>query len=301
MIDIILQGTELEIGDFKAALKALAPEVTLLRRQDPSLRLCGVADDADLSTLQAIAKAHAVDCIVVPAGLSVKQFKVFFTDMDSTLIENECIEDMAFAAGRLDELHAAQAKCAEEKRGFQETLRASMKCLAEAPASALEHAVKAERFSFGAENLIRLLKRGGVETYIISCGFSQIAQSAAKKLGMTGVVSNELIVRSDGTLTGEIEGPAGGRLLDADGKRRAMEILAQRHDAKLSEVIAIGDGANDVEMIRAAGLGVAYHPKTALANLARVEINYGGLDVLAHLFIEAWKDAVELYRGTERA
>ena len=301
MIDIILQGTDLEIGDFKQALKALVPEVTLLRRQDPSLRLCGVADDADLSTLKAIAQAHRVDCIAVPAGLSVKRFKLFCTDMDNTLIENECIDDMAYAAGRLDELHAAEAQAALEKRSFQETLRARLKTLAGAPAAAVEHAVQAERFSYGAEPLVKFFKRSGLGTYIISCGFTQIAEAAAKKLGMTGVVCNELLLNADGSLTGRIEGPAGGRLLDADGKRRAVEILAQLHGAKLSEVICIGDGANDVEMIRAAGLGVAYHPKAALANLARVEIQHGGMDVLAHLFIEAWRDAVELYRGTERA
>lgn len=293
--DIVLQGIELETEMFKDAVDALKPAKVLFRRSDPSLRVCGVADNADLSALEALALAHQVDCIAVPADFSIKAFKVWATDMDSTLTQNECIDDMAFAAGCGDEVARVTKEAMHGAWSFTESLEKRVSLLKGTQASVvIDHAIRRERLTYGAEALIKLCRRHGIATYIVSGGFVQIARDTAKELGMTGAVCNELVIDANGMLTGEVRGPAGGRILDADGKRRAVEVLAQIAGADMSQVICSGDGANDVEMVSAAGLGVAFHPKPVLASHAKAVIRFGGLDVLAHLFKECWVDAVRV-------
>ena len=292
MKDIVLQGIDLEVDVFMKAIEALAPEKVLFRRSDPSMRICGVADDADLLPLKALARTHQIDCVTVPADYSIKSFKVWATDMDSTLTQNECIDDMAFAAGCGEEVSRVTHEAMHGGWGFTESLQKRVSLLKGADASiVLSHAIRRERLSDGAETLIKLCRRHGIATYIVSGGFVQIARDTAKELGMTGAVCNELLIDADGKLTGEVRGPAGGKILDADGKRRAVEVLAQLAGGDLSQVICSGDGANDVEMVSAAGLGVAYHPKPVLAEKAKVVIRYSGLDLIAHLFKECWVDA----------
>ena len=178
---------------------------------------------------------------------------------------------------------------------FTESLEKRVSLLKGTQASVvIDHAIRRERLTYGAEALIKLCRRHGIATYIVSGGFVQIARDTAKELGMTGAVCNELVIDANGMLTGEVRGPAGGRILDADGKRRAVEVLAQIAGADMSQVICSGDGANDVEMVSAAGLGVAFHPKPVLASHAKAVIRFGGLDVLAHLFKECWVDAVRV-------
>lgn len=295
MKDIVLQGIDLETEMFKDVVDALKPSKVLFRRSDPSLRVCGVADDADLTALKALAFEHQVDCIDVPADFSIKQFKVWATDMDSTLTQNECIDDMAFAAGCGEEVAALTKEAMHGGWTFNESLVKRVALLKGANASVvLDHAIRRERLSYGAEALIKLCRRHGVATYIVSGGFVQIARETAKELGMTGAICNELLIDVEGKLTGEVRGPAGGRILDADGKRRAVEVLAQLAGAEMSQVICTGDGANDAEMVETAGLGVAYHPKPILEKHANAIVRFGGLDVVAHLFKECWVDAVRV-------
>ncbi len=292
MKDILLSGLDLDLDLFKPLIKKLDPQKVLYRRSDPSLRICGIADDADIKELSAFALEHQVDCIRMPQDLSIKAFKVFATDLDSTLLHNECVDDMAFDAGCIFEVMEITKEAAKEEWPFIDSLVKRVALLKNAPKTVIDHAVKAERFTDGAETLLQLCRRNGLSTYIISGGFKQIAARHAKKLSMTGVVCNELVVK-DGRLTGEVAGPAGGKLLDAAGKRRSLEVLASINGALMTQTIAIGDGMNDIDMVLAAGLGVAFHPKPTLAREnPKAVIRFGGLDVLAHMFKETWVDAV---------
>lgn len=295
MKDILLAGVDLDADAALDLLQRLNPERIRYRRSESIMRAEGVEDGADLSALQTVASGEEFDVIELPSGLSIKQYRMLVSDMDSTLIVNESIDDMAFAAGCFDEVSDLTRRAMEGAWSFDESLRNRVACLKGAPSSVLDHAINAERLTHGADMLMKLCRRNGLCTYVISGGFSQVCLAAVKKLGMTGAVCNELVM-ADGKLTGDVTGPAGGRILNADGKRRAMEILAQTNGIHLSQVIAVGDGANDAEMISAAGLGVGFHPKPYLASRAKASIRHGGLEVLAHFFLESWTDAPTLYK-----
>lgn len=295
MKDILLAGVDLDADAALELLKRLNPERVRYRRSESIMRAEGVEEGADLSALQTVASGQELDVIELPAGLSIKRFRMIASDMDSTLIVNESIDDMAFAAGCYDEVADLTRRAMEGSWSFDESLRNRVACLKGASTDVIDHAINAERLTHGAEMLMKLCRRNGLHAYIISGGFSQVCAAAVKKLGMSGAVCNELVIE-DGKLTGEVTGPAGGRILNADGKRRAMEILAQTNGLSLSQVIAVGDGANDAEMIAAAGLGVGFHPKPYLASRAKASIRHGGLEVLAHFFVESWTDAPTIYK-----
>ena len=151
----------------------------------------------------------------------------------------------------------------------------------------MTHAVERAVPTPGALDFVDFLTRHGLATYIITGGFEEIATHVARRFGMTGVVCNRLVLE-DGRLTGGVRGPAGGKILDADGKRRALEVLAQVNGASLSETIAGGDGANDLQMIAAAGFGFAYHGKPVVMREAPMGVRFGDFSVLKHCFLEAW-------------
>ena len=293
MHDIVITGAELEHELLADLIAEIHPERVLLRPSEPALRLEGVERTADLKPLREAAERLQADFFRLPAGLSVKSFRAFFFDMDGTLIENECIDDMARAAGCLAEVEKVTRATMEGRLSFTESLEGRVAHLKGSPLSVIDHAVEAARPAHGAAELMKFAKRAGVDCYVVSGGFTAITRPVAKRLGMTGAVSNELEVRDD-RLTGVVRGSAGGRILDADGKRRAVEVLAQLHGCSLKEVLCCGDGANDLEMVRAAGIGVAYHAKPVLRTAAAQQINHSGLEAVMLFFREAWRDAVPL-------
>ena len=155
---------------------------------------------------------------------------------------------------------------------FDESLRQRVAALAGSSAEIVTHAVERAVPTPGALDFVDFLTRHGLATYIITGGFEEIATHVARRFGMTGGV----------------RGPAGGKILDADGKRRALEVLAQVNGASLSETIAGGDGANDLQMIAAAGFGFAYHGKPVVMREAPMGVRFGDFSVLKHCFLEAW-------------
>ena len=154
----------------------------------------------------------------------------------------------------------------------------------------LTKTIEGVRYNPGVEELFAFLRGHGIKTTIVSGGFRPIALHVAEHLGADGVLTNEVVIR-DGVLTGEVTGPAGGEVLDAEGKRRALELFTAVAGDKLENAMATGDGANDLLMVRAAGFGVAYHAKAVLTEAADVAVRKGGLDTLAHLFEESWYNA----------
>lgn len=227
------------------------------------------------------------DCVIVPANLSLASFRCAFFDMDSTLIANECIDELAALYGVRDKIAEITERSMRGELDFEESLRARVSLLAGAPASIIDEAMKSIRPTDGAKETMAFLQRHGIKTYILSGGFTQFAERIARDYGMTGYVCNSLVIE-DGKLTGEVTGPAGGAILGRAGKRRSLEVISHLNGATTAQCIAGGDGANDLEMIDAAGLGFAYHAKPIVAQAAQHRINCGSFAVLADWFVESW-------------
>ena len=256
--------------------------------QPHRLRLCGVGAGQITEALKAdLSALTQADAAVVPAGLSLKDFACAFFDMDSTLVANECIDELADLYGIKEQVAAITERSMRGELDFEHSLRERVALLKGAPASIIEKAAARLTPTPGAKETLALLHRCGVKTYITSGGFTQFARRVAADYGMAGVVCNNLVIEN-GVLTGEVTGPAGGAILDRSGKRRAMEVIAQVSGASLAQCIAGGDGANDLDLIGAAGFGFAYRAKPVVAQAARQRVRCGTFAVVADWFIDSW-------------
>lgn len=227
----------------------------------------------------------------VADDLSIKSFGLLALDMDSTLIELECIDDIAAQYGVGEEVARMTEIAMQGHMPFATYLRDRVKLFAGASADFIDVTVSHAKLIPGAHKLINFAKANGLHCYILSGGFSDIAADVCKRLGMHGYLCNQLVVK-DGVITGEVTGPGGGEILDADGKRRALEMLSMLHGIDRSQAICGGDGANDLEMIKVAGIGFAFHGKPLVAQTAKYRVNHLGLDAVINFFVEAWPQYV---------
>ena len=285
MNDLILMGP----GITPDVLCDLADEFQIgeVRSRVNGVRLYNLSPMTARSIARRYADDDTVDAVVVPANLSIKDYRVLCLDMDGTIIHNECIDDMAALAGVGDEVAAATRAAMEGHQTFAESLTNRVALLKDAPTTIISDALKGIRLQSGAPALIDFCRLHGVKTYILSGGFTNFTKVVAEQLGMNGAFSNELDIDGD-HLTGNVTGPAGGRILDADGKRRTLEILCALEGVSTKAAISAGDGANDLEMLGAAGIGVAFHAKPVVRAQAKYQVTAVGLDGLMLLFKEAW-------------
>ncbi len=217
--------------------------------------------------------------------LKLADFRIAAFDMDSTLINIECIDEIAEAAGRKAEVAAiTEAAMRGEISDFKDSLRRRLALLQGVPESALE-AVLRERLQFnpGARELCAALKTAGLKLLLVSGGFSYFTRYVVQELGIDFVRSNELEIK-DGRLTGGLIAQAWGEICDGEEKRRMLLQCCDAIGAQPRQAIAVGDGANDLLMLGASGLSVAYHAKPRVREQAMVAINAGGLDRLLTLF-----------------
>jgi phosphoserine phosphatase len=221
---------------------------------------------------------------VVPP-LRLADFGLIAFDMDSTLISIECIDEMADAAGRKAEVAAiTEAAMRGEIADFKESLRRRLALLQGVPVSALE-SVYTERLRLnpGAETLVNACKAHGLKTLLVSGGFTFFAERVAARLGIDFMRSNLLEIE-DGRLTGSVALQAWGDICDGAEKKRMLLATCGELGLSPSRAIAVGDGANDLPMMHASGLSVAYHAKPKVRAEAMVSIEDGGLDRLLELF-----------------
>ena len=213
-------------------------------------------------------------------------FRIAAFDMDSTLINIECIDEIAAVAGKKAEVAAiTEAAMRGEIPDFRASLMRRLALLQGLDASALQTVLDTRlQLNPGAEKLLATLHQHGIKTLLVSGGFTFFARVVQARLGISAMRSNELEI-VDGKLTGRVLPQSwGGDVVDGAEKRRALEQFAAEYGATLQQCIAIGDGANDLPMMGAAGLSVAYHAKPAVRAQAMVAINEGGLDRLLEVF-----------------
>jgi phosphoserine phosphatase len=219
----------------------------------------------------------------------LSNFKLIAFDMDSTLINIECIDEIADAAGRKAEVAAiTEAAMRGEITDFKDSLRRRLKLLEGVRVASME-AVYTERLQInpGAKELIDACKAAGMKVLLVSGGFTFFADRVKERLNIDFARSNLLEIK-DGKLTGKLIPQTWGEICDGEEKRRTVLATCESLGITPSQAIAMGDGANDLPMMRlcadAGGLSVAYHAKPKVREQAMVAINTGGLDRLLEIF-----------------
>jgi phosphoserine phosphatase len=238
----------------------------------------GVSVEELRRPLAAAAARHGADIAVQEAGLDRRGQYLVVMDVDSTFIQNEVIDLLADEAGVLDEVADITERAMAGELDFEESLRARAALLAGLPESALASVRERITLTPGARTLCRTLSRLGYRIALVSGGFTDVIAPIAAELGVTDVRANTLEVK-DGVLTGNVIGP----VIDRLSKKSAMEAFARQYSIPMRRTIAIGDGANDVDMLAAAGLGIAFNAKAAARAAADTAVNVPYLDSVLFL------------------
>ena len=223
-----------------------------------------------------------IDVALVP--LANRRKRLLIADMDSTMIEQECIDELADAVGIKAEVAAITARAMNGELDFEAALRTRVELLKGLPRARIEE-VRREQITFapGGRTLVQTMKAYGAYTSLVSGGFTFFADYIGKRIGFDEAMANTLEFDGD-VLTGTVADP----ILGKQAKLDRLNALVAEHDIPMAATLAVGDGANDLDMIRAAGLGVALHAKPVVAAEAQVRIDHG--DLTALLYLQGYAD-----------
>lgn len=239
----------------------------------------GAADptalQADLLDLQ---QRLGCDVALQREGLMRRSKRIVVMDMDSTLIQQEVIDELARLRGVYDQVAAITHRAMNGELDFDGALRERVQLLAGAPESILTDVQARIELMPGAESLIRVLKRLGYRTAVVSGGFLDVAEPIRARLGLDYAFANQLEIHG-GVLTGRVLGP----IVNRARKAELLETIAQQERVALEQVVAIGDGANDLDMLQRAGLGIAFRAKPVVRSQAKFSINQPNLDAILYL------------------
>ena len=225
-----------------------------------------------------VAGALEVDLAFQQDNMYRRNRRLVAFDMDSTLIEAEVIDELAALAGVGEEVSAITERAMRGELDFSASFRARVALLAGLDESALAQVAQELKITEGAEHLIATLRTLGYRTAILSGGFTYFARYLQSRLGMDYVYANELDIEN-GKVTGKVKGP----IVDGARKAELLQQLAREQGVNLEQVIAVGDGANDLPMLSIAGLGIAFRAKPLVKQKAEQSISTLGLDAILYL------------------
>eukprot|EP00937_MAST-01D_sp_MAST-1D-sp2_P000703 g703.t1 len=235
-----------------------------------------------------IQKERGVDIAVQREGLKRHQKRMVVMDMDSTLIQQEVIDEIARIHGVYDEVAEVTHRAMNGELDFDESLIERCSKLKGAPESVFEDVYDVIQLTPGAEDFVRVLKSVGYKVAVLSGGFTQVVDKVAADLGLHYAFANTLEV-VDGKLTGKVV----GGIVNRERKRDLLLTMCQSENISAEQTISVGDGANDLDMLRAAGLGIAFNAKPAVQDQAFFTLNRNRLDVVLYLLGIRPKDVPE--------
>ena len=216
-----------------------------------------------------------VDVAVQPKGLPRRALRMMVLDVDRTLVQNEMIDELADLAGVGSEVAALTEQAMAGVLDFEQALRARVALLAGQPATLLDKAWDRLELTPGARTFLSTLRHLGFRIAIVSGGFTSITDRLKDELGLDYAFGNTLGI-VDGVLTGQVVGP----IVDRQRKADLLVTIAQQEGLQPRQVVAVGDGANDIDMLQAAGLGIAFNAKSGVAAAADAELNLPYLDAI---------------------
>jgi len=273
---LVIQGAEIETPDLKtlaklagaSAIEAITPHAFRLRDAKPDAAIAPHCESARLD--------HAF----VPAERRLADVKLCVMDMDSTLITIECIDEVADMQGLKPQVAAITAAAMRGELDFQQSLRRRVALLKGLDAAALQRVYDERlRLSPGADAMLARFKQLGIKTLLVSGGFTFFTERLQKRLALDYTRSNVLEI-AGGKLTGEVIGD----IVDADVKRTALLKVRDELGLAREQILALGDGANDLKFMAEAGVSVAYHAKPVVRAQATHALSYSGLDGTLNLF-----------------
>ena len=240
----------------------------------------GIADDADALRARFLELSHdtGIDIAFQADDLYRRHRRLVAFDMDSTLIQAEVIDELAKAAGVGEEVSAITEAAMRGEMEFKESLRKRLALLKGLDVSVMAEIAERLPLSDGAERLLKMLKQLGYKTAIISGGFTYFGEYLQKKLGVDYVFANELEI-----VAGKLTGGVVGEIVDGEKKAQCLQALAEQEGISLRQVVAVGDGANDLPMLRLAGLGIAFRAKPLVKQSAKHALSTVGLDGILYL------------------
>ena len=277
----VVSANDLNIED----VQRLTRRISLRAGNEPQqacIQLSVRGETADQEAMQRdfmeIAHELGIDIAFQKEGLFRRNRRLVVFDMDSTLIQHEVIDELAVAAGTGDRVAAITEAAMRGDIDFQESFRQRVALLAGLEASVLPELAARLELTEGVERLFKYLKVLGYKTAVVSGGFTYFGRHLQRQLGIDHVHANELEI-VDGRITGRVS----GEIIDGPRKASLLQEIAAREGIDLEQVVAVGDGANDLPMLRLAGLGIAFHAKPIVRATARQSISTIGLDGILYL------------------